>query len=307
MAQKISVIIPNYNGLNLLQKNLPSVIKNCPNCQIIVVDDASSDKSVEFLKENFKKIKIIVHPKNKGFVGAVNSGIRAATGQYVLLLNSDVSPRENFLLPLKAAIFDNPNVFAVGIKDISHEDGRTITKGRGGARFKKGFVNHYPLPVEKGETLWVSGGSGIFNKSALINLGAFDSLYAPFYWEDIDLSYRARKSGLICMFEPDSVVDHYHEKGAIKSYHSDFFIKTISYKNQFIFIWKNISDYFLLSQHILWQPYHFIRAFINYDWAFFIGFFKAALQIPRLVINYHLRESEFTVSDKEIFKKFEKQ
>lgn len=307
MAQKISVIIPNFNGKNLLKKNLPSVIKNCPDCQIIVVDDASTDGSVEFLKENFRKIKTIDHQKNKGFVGAVNSGVKAASGQYVLLLNSDVSPREGFLLPLKAAIFNKPNVFAVGIKDVSHEDGNTIAKGRGGACFKRGFVNHYPLPIEKAETLWVSGGSGLFDRSAFLKLGALDNIYSPFYWEDIDLSYRARKAGYICLFEPDSVVDHFHEEGAIKRHHKDFFIKTISYKNQFIFVWNNISDYFLLSQHLLWLPYHFLNALIKRDWPFFIGFFKAALQIPRLVLNYQPVESEFTVSDKEIFKKFEKQ
>ena len=306
MAKKISVVIPNYNGEDLLKKTLPQVIENCPDCEIIVVDDASTDNSVSLL-HNYKKVKVIKLSKNLGFVGAVNTGVKSAGGEYVLLLNSDVSPRKNFLSPLISDISASPNIFAVGIKDVSHEKGKIFFKGRGGARFKKGFVNHFPLPTEKGETLWVSGGSGLFKKSEFLELGGFDNIYAPFYWEDIDLCYRARKKGFICLFEPDSVVDHFHEEGAIKKHNKDFYIKTISYKNQFICVWHNITDYQLLSQHLLWLPYHFINACAKKDWALFIGFFKASLQIPRLVLNYQLSESKFTVSDKEIFKKFEKQ
>lgn len=306
MAQKISVIIPNYNGINLLKKILPVVIKTCPGAEIIVVDDASSDGSADFVKSNFKQIKLILNSQNKGFARTVNAGAKVAKGKYLLLLNSDVSPREGFLAPLIAAISKSHNVFAVGTKDVSHEGDKTIQKGRGGANFKRGFVNHFPLPTIQGETLWVSGGSGLFDKELFLKLGGFDSVYAPFYWEDIDLSYQARKLGFICQFAPDSVVDHYHEEGAIKNYNSDFIIKTISYKNQFLFVWKNISDYFLISQHLLWLPYHFLRALIKSDWAFFAGFFKAALQIPRLVLNYQLTEAGYHVSDREIFKKFEK-
>lgn len=306
MAQKISVIIPNYNGENLLKKNLPVVIKNCPDCEIIVVDDASTDDSVKILKENFQKVKVVALEKNRGFASAVNTGVKKAAGIYILLLNSDVAPREKFLEPLKNAFENNENLFAAAILDVSHEFGKKVEKGRGGAAFKKGFVNHYSLPISIGETLWVSGGSGLFDKSIFLKLGGMDRIYAPFYWEDIDLSYRARKLGYICLFEPSSIADHYHQEGAIKKHHTDFYIKTISYKNQFIFVWKNISDYLLLSQHLFWLPYHFINALINRDWAFYAGFFRASLQIPKLILNYQKTESEFTVSDKEIFKKFEK-
>lgn len=308
MAQQISVIIPNYNGRELIEKNLPNVIKNCPDCEIIIVDDGSKDDSTSFIKERFKNVKLIIHKENQGFVSAVNSGVSSAKGKYVLLLNSDVSPRANFLKPLLDNFSSNPNLFAVAIKDVSHEQGKILIKGRGGARFEKGFVSHFSMPTnEKAQTLWVSGGSGLFDRSMFSKLGGFDKAFAPFYWEDIDLSYRARKLGLICLFEPESVVDHYHEKGAIKTHHRDFFIKTISYKNQFIFVWKNISDYSLLFQHLAWQPLHFLKALFQKDWAFYLGFFKAALQIPQLVLNYDQIKAKQKVSDKEILTRFEKQ
>lgn len=308
MAQKISVIIPNYNGKDLIKKNLPNVIKNCPDCEIIIVDDGSEDDSTNFIKERFKNVKLIIHKKNQGFVSAVNSGVNAARGKYVLLLNSDVSPRSNFLKPLLENFSANSDLFAVAIKDVSHEQRETLIKGRGGARFEKGFVSHFPMSTDvKAQTLWVSGGSGLFDRSMFLKLGGFDRAFAPFYWEDIDLSYRARKLGLICLFEPKSIVDHYHEKGAIKTHHRDFFIKTISYKNQFIFVWKNISDYSLLTRHLAWLPFHFVRALFQKDWAFFLGFFRAALQIPQLVLNYDQLKAKTNVSDKEILTKFEKQ
>ena len=306
MEKKISVIIPNYNGKKLLKKNLSSVIKNCPNCQVIVIDDASTDDSVNFIHRNFKKIKIIELKKNRGFAYAANLGVRQATGDFVVLLNSDVSPKNNFLKPALDH-FKNRKVFAVALADHSHENGKIMIRGRGGAIFIKGFVNHFALPSKSAETLWVSGGSGLFDKRKFLELGGFDTNFVPFYWEDIDLSFRAWRSGYICLFEPKSSVDHFHQEGAIQKSKSSFFVKTVSYKNQFIFVWKNISDFLLLSQHILWLPYHFAKALLTLDVTFFVGFLWAVLKIPQLVVNYPTTElSNYQLTDREVLNKFAK-
>ncbi len=305
MSQKISVVIPNYNGANLLSKNLPRVLENCPGCQIIVVDDASTDDSVPILKEKFKNVKLIVNPKNLGFSGAVNRGIKNSSGDLVLLLNSDVSPRAGFLKPALNH-FKDKKIFAVGLNDCSHEGGKIIERGKGGARFKKGFLNHFAANIEEGETLWVSGGSGLFVREILNRLGGFDPIYSPFYWEDIDLSFRARQNGYICLFEPASKVDHYHEEGAIKKTREPFEIKTISYRNQFIFVWKNFSDPVFLIQHLLYLPYHLVKAIASQDYAFLLGFAKALAKIPQMIENSQYRVSPRTVSDRDVIKKFEK-
>ncbi len=67
MAQKVSVIIPNFNGRDLLARNIPQVVKHCKSCEIIVVDDASTDDSVIFIRKNFKKVKLVKLNKNQGF------------------------------------------------------------------------------------------------------------------------------------------------------------------------------------------------------------------------------------------------
>ena len=305
MAQKISVVIPNYNGRQILEKNLPNVIKNCQDCQIVVVDDGSTDDSVAYLKKT-KGIKLIENPKNRGFAAAVNSGVTSATGDLILLLNSDVSPTKGFLEPLVKHFENNPKLFAVGIADRSHERDKVTLRGRGGASLKKGFILHYVLPAKSGQTLWVSGGSGLYDKQKFLDLHGFDTLYAPFYWEDVDLSYRARKAGYYCLFEPKSQVDHFHLEGAIKKTKSEKFIQVISYKNQFLFFWKNVSDPLYILLHLVYLPYHIALSLLKFDWPFFIGLSKAALQIPTIILNYDRMHAKSCLSDREILKSFEK-
>lgn len=306
MAQKVSIIIPNYNGRDLLEKNLPLVIQNSPNCEIIVVDDGSKDDSVSLIRKKFKKIKLIVQEKNHGFSFTVNNGVRNSKGELVLLLNSDTAPRAGYLKPLIEHFKNDESLFAVGISDDSHENDKIVVKGKGGAMFKDGFFLHFALPPEAGKTLWVSGGSGLFSKEKFLELNGLDTIYAPFYWEDIDLSYRAYKRGYYCLFEPKSKVDHYHEEGAIKKTRDEGYIKMISYKNQFIFVWRNISDPIYLLEHVLYFPYHFIRCAIKGEWQFFQGLIKATLQIPQLIINYDKYSKGNIRTDREILNEFKK-
>lgn len=300
MAQKISIIIPNYNGSKILTKNLPNVIRYSPNSEIIVIDDASEDSSVKIIHKKFKKIKVIRLKRNVGFATAVNKGVKEASGDFIVLLNSDVSPRKNYLNNALRKFKDSKNgkVFAVGFLDYSHEKGKLLLKGRGVAKFKKGLIVHKAASIERGKTLWVSGGSGIFDRKIFQKLGGFDQLYKPFYWEDIDLSFRAWRSGYSCHFEPLSIVDHFHEEGAIMTKSSPRFIKKISYRNQFIFFWKNIDNIWLSLTHLLYLPYHFVKAILNLDTAFFLGFILACLKLPQLIIssyefqNYIFSENE---------------
>src|SRR3990167_2922982 len=133
----ISIVIPNYNGRHLLEVNLPRVIKNAKGCEIIVVDDASNDDSVSFLKKNYKDIKLIEKKNNSGFSSTVNLGVGNAKGELVVLLNSDAYPEKNFLDNL-IGYFNDPKVFAVGMLHRNIESGGTILRGRGVAEFKNG-------------------------------------------------------------------------------------------------------------------------------------------------------------------------
>lgn len=313
----LSVIIPNYNGEELLKKNLPKVFdaislyKN-GTVEIVIVDDCSTDDSVNVLsnllpklKSAFSdiKIKIIKNEKNVGFSSNINNGVKNANGDILILLNTDVIPKKDFLDPLLRH-FSDKNVFAVGCMDESMENGKIILRGRGIGAWKRGFFVHARGEVDQANTLWVNGGSGAFRKSMWERLGGFNELYSPFYWEDIDLSYRALKCGYKIMFEPKSIVIHEHEKGAIKKKFSSMQIKSISYKNQFIFIWKNTTDLDLQFLHFFWLPYYFIRAFINMDLSFFNGFSRAFILLPKIIKSSFDDQRLFIKKDKEVVDAF---
>jgi len=309
----ISIVIPNYNGEELLKKNLPKVFDMISSYkdgdfEIIVTDDCSIDNSLivlNALKSKMSSIykninfKIVRNEKNLGFSSNVNKGIKEAKGEIVILLNSDVIPEKGSLNPLLKH-FEDPEVFAVGSMDKSIESGKVVLRGRGIGKWQRGFLVHSRGEVNKLSTLWVSCGSGAFRKSIWDKLGGLDTLYNPFYWEDIDLSYRALKSGYKILFEPKSIVLHEHEKGAIKSSYTSSQVKRIAYRNQFIFVWKNTTDLDLQLLHLFWFPYHLAKALVRRDWNFFVGFFKAFILLPKIIKSRFRSKKLFIKKDQEI-------
>lgn len=303
----LSVVIPNYNGKELLSKNLPEILEEINNykngkTEVIIVDDASKDDSVDFIKK-FSQIKLLVNPKNLGFSKSVNKGVSIAKGDIIILLNTDVKPDKNFLVSLLVH-FNDENVFAVGCMDKSREGEKIVLRGRGIGTWKRGFLIHEKGDANMSNTLWVSAGSGAFRKTIWDKLGGLNELYSPFYWEDIDLSYRAQKLGYSLAFESKSTVLHEHDKGVIKKEFSPFDIKVIAYRNQFIFVWTNLTDFNLIIKHLAWFPYHIVKAVLNRDTAFILGLFKALFLCPQIIKSRNGNKKLFVKTDFEITKKF---
>lgn len=323
----ISIVIPNYNGENLLKENLPKVMdaieyyqsKNKCDAEIIVVDDGSTDNSLDEVQSSrlaakrakFKvqsdslKLKIIQNEKNLGFASTVNRGVKEAEGDIVVLLNTDVSPEKDFLLPL-IDHFRDQKIFAVGCMDKSIEGSKEVLRGRGIGRWQRGFLMHSRGEVDKDNTLWASGGSGAFRKAIWEKIGGLNVIYSPFYWEDIDLSYRALKSGYKIMFEPKSIVIHEHSIGAIKSKYSSSQVKKIAYRNQFIFTWINGTDKDIIFSHFIWFPYHFLKALLRLDFNFLFGFFNALILLPKVIKSRITTQKLFVKKDKEVITEFKK-
>lgn len=278
----VSIVLPNWNGVYLLEKHLQKTIDASKGAEIIVADDCSTDGSVEFLEKKFPNVVIVANKKRNGFAVNINSGVAKATGDIVVLVNTDVEPEVGYLEPL-IEHFSDKNVFAVGCMEKSQEKGGVVLRGRGVARWEKGFYVHERGEVNQTDTAWVSGGSGAFRHSMWNILGGMDILYTPFYWEDIDLSYRARKIGWKIIFEPKSIVDHYHEEGKIKREFSPIDVKRIVYRNQFTFIWKNVSHPAIFFTHIVWLPVRLIQAFMRGDIVMFQGFLLALTRLPQIL------------------------
>lgn len=303
MVKKISIVIPNYNGAKLLEKNLPGVVEAAAaysvDTEIIIIDDASTDNSIDVIKNKFPEIKIYKKEKNEGFSSTVNMGVNKAKGEIVILLNSDVFPDKN-LLSVVSSGFVNTQMFAVAFLDLSMENGREVERGRGIGRYKRGFLLHAKGNCNKNNTLWASGGSSAFDRKKWMELGGMDEIYNPFYWEDIDLSYRALKNGWNILFDKNAVVHHNHEEGSIKSIYSASDIKTIAYRNQFLFVWKNITQIKFITMHFLWLPYHLIKAFFRSDYSFFKGYFQAMM----IMLTKLPRKTRGLVSDEMILNQF---
>jgi GT2 family glycosyltransferase len=285
----ISIIIPNFNGEENLKNNLPKIVKTFvenSNYEIVISDDASQDSSVEvinnFSKNNPKtKLKLITNEKNKGFSTNVNRAVSKATGEILVLLNTDVYPKNNFLeLILKD--FEDKEVFGIGFMDESIENGRVVLRGRGVGQWRRGFLVHNAGDLDKKNNLWASGGSSAFRKDVWNKLGGLNEIYNPFYWEDIDLSYRALMAGYKILFEKSAVVVHEHEKGIIMNKFSKSQITSLAFRNQFIFTWINgrLTDIFL---NLIWLPYNMIKSLISGEYEFILGILNALALLPWIV------------------------
>jgi len=292
--KSVSVVIPNWNGRQLLEKNLPSVIrasqKDKQIAEIIVVDDASGDSSVEYLRATHPEARLFRHKKNRGFAAAVNLGVRMARGELVCLLNTDVSASVGFLVHATRH-FKRREVFGVSL----HEKGYGFTRGV----FESGFITHTPeTSKETKETFWVSGGSGVFRRTMWNSLKGFDAeLFAPYYWEDVDLCYRAQKRGLVCLWEPKGLVYHEHESTTGKV--GEAARSRVQERNQLLFIWKNLTSSNLRRRHYI----GLLKRGLRHPGYLRIVFM--ALKKYRAVRRLHALEAkEATVSDESIFAKF---
>jgi GT2 family glycosyltransferase len=169
--------------------------------------------------------------------------------------------------------------------DKSIENSKIVLRGRGIGKWERGFLVHAAGEVTKTNTLWVNGGSGAFRKTIWEKLGGFIELYKPFYWEDIDLSYRALKAGYTIYFEPKSIVIHEHEKGAIKQQFSKSKVLVTAYRNQCMFTWINATDVTIVLQQILWLPVFVLKALYKQDTAFIQGLWQAILLFPKVMVE----------------------
>lgn len=273
--KNVSVVILNWEGLKLLKKCIPSVIKATQsysgNCEVIVVDNGSRDKSIDYLRCTFPKVRIISLPENLGFSKGMNRGIKESKNRIVIGLNNDTVVKEDFIAPL-VKHFSNKDVFTVGAKMLEW-DRKTFDFGRTTGRFPFGFFKiKYEDIDEATNTLYASGGALAVDKEKFLELGGFDE--DLFYWEDVDLGYRAWKRGWRNIFEPKSVV--YHKKqGSMKRRYAKNEILALARESHFLFTWKNVQDKRLLLLHILYLPALTLIAVFSGKLYFVQGLFRA--------------------------------
>ena len=181
--------------------------------EIILVDNASTDGSAEFVRTHFPRVRVIVLAENRGFSGGNNAGAREARGDYVAFLNNDTVADSSWLCALRAGI-ELASGFALATSRIvyMHDAGVIDSAGDGLFRWGGAFKRHHGEPVESADTaaevFGVCGGAFLMPKAVFHELGGFDDDFFASH-EDVDLSYRVRLRGYRCRYVPEAIVRHH--------------------------------------------------------------------------------------------------
>ena len=217
---KIAIVILNWNGEVLLERFLPSVVRYSANAEIYVADNASTDGSIDFLKNNFPEIQIVQNSTNGGFAKGYNEALQHVDADIYCLLNSDVEVTEGWLEPIIEGFktIENVSIIQPKILDLLKKDHFEYA-GAGG-----GFIDRLGYPFCRGrifqalekdegqyndtrEIFWATGACMFVKSEVFKNLGGFDSDYFA-HQEEVDFCWRAKNQGLKVFYIGSSVVYH---------------------------------------------------------------------------------------------------
>lgn len=240
----VSVVIPNYNGEKYIKKCLDSLmVQSLKPDEIIVVDNNSTDGSLELLNNDFRdKVRIIALEKNTGFSVAVNKGIKASKGEFVVLLNNDTELDKDWLKELHSVIQKDNKIFSCCSKMIRY-DNRNIIDDAGdeysilGWSFKRGDGKSIKYYQDTEEVFSSCAGAAIYRKTILDEIGYFDEKFFA-YLEDIDISYRARSFGYKNYYAHKAKV--YHIGSATSGSRHNSFKVRLAARNNIFLIYKNM-------------------------------------------------------------------
>ncbi len=213
-----SIIVVNYNGRHLLDSCLQSLERQTLSrdlYEIILIDNASTDGSVESVRERFPSVRTLSMPRNLGFAAGNNVGFRIARGQYLAILNNDAEAHSNWLAQMLAAIAQSPSIGGIASKICFRREPSRINSaglllyrdGRGGDRgYLEMDVGQCETPME---VFGACGAAAMYRREMIAELGGFDERLFMYY-EDLDLAWRARCRGWTFVYEPRAIVLHDH-------------------------------------------------------------------------------------------------
>lgn len=302
----VSIVILNWNGKQLLKKCLHSVFRlNYPNYEVIVVDNASTDGSADFVGENYPKVRLVRNKKNLGCAGGNNSGMKIAKGKYICNLANDAKPYPNWLSELvkvaesdnrigvcgsKQVFMHNPKIInSTGI--VMSKDG--VCRNRGWGELDKGQYEK----IE--ELLSVPNVAVLYRKQMLKSIGLLDNdLFI--YYEDTDLGWRARLRGWKIVYVPKAKVQHvvdatFRKYPYIKAY--------LMHRNRLLVMVKNFS----FTSILMYLPHILITELVlvfyglsKKSLADLKAIFGAVKMLPKFIKKRRDVQSKRTVEEKQI-------
>ena len=296
----IAVVILNWNGRALLEKYLPSVIANSGQAKIYVADNASTDDSVQFVREKFPEIELILNQENGGFAKGYNDALRHLEEDIYCLLNSDVEVTPNWLDPIIKEFENQPETAIIQPKILDHNNkGYFEYAGAAG-----GYIDRYAYPYCRGRLfgtiemdkqqysdrqsiMWASGACMFIRKEVYRALNGFDESFFA-HMEEIDLCWRAFNNNYSTTYIGDSVV--YHEGGAtLKNTNPK---KTfLNFRNSLFTLTKNASGnlFLLILSRLLLDGIAAIKFILELRWSHTFAILNAHIsfyqQVNRLLVQ----------------------
>jgi len=358
----VSIVIPTWNGLSLLQQFLPSVLAAATHyisssnalAEIIVVDDGSADATVDWLREQGfvenddskvetevrrPALKFAMNKTNLGFGETCNRGFELAEYPLVFLLNNDVEVDVDCIVPL-VENFREPSLFAAHCRVFEFDSGRECGTGKLGS-FTRGFIRvhrsyavlapgtgapNLQSTLSSGErraiqpgpdvaltggeahnprrlySMFAGGGSAMFDRQKFLAMGGFDLLLSPFYWEDVELSYRAWKRGFEIVYEPRSVTRHRVSSTIGKLGRRK--VRVIEQRNRLIYHWIHLRNVGMMASHVAWVAVLGLTAPLRLEPGFLSSVMAALRKLPAIRRRRREEKQSQTRTDREVFEIF---
>ncbi|NOU60281.1 glycosyltransferase family 2 protein [Marinifilum caeruleilacunae] len=303
---RIGIVILNWNGKELLEKFLPSVIKHSKRewAEVIVADNASSDDSIAFLEQEYPGIRIIQLDINYGFAEGYNRALAQLDHEYFVLLNSDVEVSENWLDSIYQQFENHADIAAAQpkIKAYNHKSGFEYAGAAGG------FIDYLGYPFCRGRILdeieedhgqydqnmdvfWASGAALFIRSEIYKNIGGLDGDFFA-HMEEIDLCWRIKNQGHRIICDPHSKV--YHVGGATLPNHSSRKL-FLNFRNNLLMLFKNLPGNVFISTFLFRMILDGVAAFkflLGGEFANFAAVFKAHISFYSMIGKFRKKRKE---------------
>lgn len=306
-SPKVAIVILNWNGKNFLEKFLTSVLATSyENFEVVVSDNGSSDGSVDFIKQNFPQVKLILFDKNNGFAKGYNETLKKVQAEYYALLNSDVEVEAGWLTPIVNLLEQDKLNAACQPKLLSYNN-KHLFEYAGGAG---GWLDSFGYPFARGrifdvceedkgqydsteQVFWVTGAAMVIRSEVFHQMKGFDEYFFA-HQEEIDLCWRMQLSGYKLFACPGSVV--YHVGGgtlprgnSLKTY--------LNFRNNQIMLYKNLP-----SPQKIWKiPFRIFldavsawKGLLQGDGGYFLAILRGHLSFVKWIL-FRQKESIFPI------------
>ena len=286
----VAIVILNWNGKHHLEKFLPSVLAtNYSNYKIIVADNASTDNSIDYLRENYSQVELIILKENHGFAKGYNEALQEVNADYYMLLNSDVEVQPGWLQPMVDVLEREQSAAACQPKILGYKD-KHLFEYAGGAG---GWLDLFGYPFARGrifdiceqdhgqfdkteEVFWASGAAMLIKAEIYHQLKGFDECFFA-HQEEIDLCWRIHLAGYKVFCCPQSVIYHVGGGTLPRGNSKKTFL---NFRNNQILLAKNLpwsEKWWKIPFRIFLDQVSAVKGLLSGDAGYFVAIFKAHL------------------------------